>query len=146
MVLKFIVSSSCPFRVVENKKLKQLLNALDGTYDLPNRKQVAGTLLNEDFQNQKHKTTYELIQAVAIALALDLWTSCRQYPYLGVSANFLDEFLKLCSRTLCAHNPPGSHTTDNDNIKNGLLEIFNKWKIGNKVIVVVKIMFQMLKT
>jgi hypothetical protein len=134
MVLKFIVSSSCPFRVVENKEFKQLINALDGTYDLPNRKQVAGTLLNEEFQNQKHKTTNELIQAVAIALTLDLWTSCQQYPYLGVTAHFLDEFMKLCSRTLCVHHLPGSHTTDN--IKNGLLEILNDWKIGNKVIAV----------
>jgi hypothetical protein len=41
--------------VVENKEFKQLINALKGTYDLLNRKQVAATLLNKDFQNQKQK-------------------------------------------------------------------------------------------
>ena len=112
LLTRFVVKAALPFLAVEQLDFKKLLKLADRSYDVPSRKTISGKLLTDEYNSIKHIISQELHQAEHVAITFDIWTSCQQYPYIGVTGHFLDKSLKFCSRALNVKHLPGSHTQE----------------------------------
>ena len=63
--------------------------------------------------------------AESINFTTDLWTSCRNDGYIGVTISWLDQEMKLHKVLIGIELLPNPHTSEN--IKNCLNAILKKW-------------------
>ncbi|RMZ93054.1 zinc finger BED domain-containing 1-like, partial [Brachionus plicatilis] len=111
-LLKFVLSASLPFRIVENKEFVDFVHELDNNYSIPKRKNLSGKILNEEFDRTVIRIKSCLAKASSISITLDLWTSIQNYPYMGVTCHCLDERMILSSYTLAVRHLPGTHSSE----------------------------------
>ncbi|CAF0930777.1 unnamed protein product [Brachionus calyciflorus] len=74
-LLKFIISASFPFRVVENCYFQRFVSKLNKNYRVPNRVKISKELLEKEYGFTLKIIRDELSKTEAVGLTIDLWTS-----------------------------------------------------------------------
>ena len=83
-VARMIFATRSPFCMVENDKFSELICGLRPGYKPPNRKQVAGVLLNTVYEQEFAKVQH-LIRGSMMTLMVDGWTSQANEPVVAIS-------------------------------------------------------------
>lgn len=134
-LLKFIAVGYHPFSLIEEDEFKALVRLLNPKYELPSRKYLSNTLLEEDYRNCFERIMELVSQAQAIALTCDSWTNINNDSFFAVTAHFFDENYELRSPLLACKKFEERHTADN--IVIFLQKVVETWKITNKVTAIV---------
>jgi zinc finger BED domain-containing protein 1 (E3 SUMO-protein ligase ZBED1) len=134
-LLKAIISTNNPFRMVEDDQIKKLFWMLNPSYKLPNRKKLSGQLLSKEYDLMVSMLASQLEEARSISITLDIWTSKQRYPYLGVTCHFFDKNQVLVHQTLTIEHLSGSHEASI--LKPVILNILIDWKIQQKLVAIV---------
>ncbi len=134
-LLRFITSGYHPFSIIEEEEFQTLLRMLNPKYTLPSRKTLSNTFLNEEYEKCDEILKKLLLQAQAVALTTDGWTSINNESFYAVKAHFFDEKFLLRSVLIACEKFDQRHTAEN--IATFLRHIATEWKIGNKITVVV---------
>lgn len=132
LLLRCIVKCSLPFRIVQNGSFRDLINKLDKSYKIPNRERLSNALLDAEYNQVIKSIQNQLAKSDSVAITTDIWTSCQQYPYLGVTIHYFNEDLEFCSSSISLKHLPGIHSTEN--ISECLLSIVTNLNIVNKLI------------
>ena len=77
LLLRFIVTSGIPFKVVENSFFERFISNLRPSYQIPNSKKISTDLLIHEYcqvQSQLHK---KLESEEAATILMDGWTNCN---------------------------------------------------------------------
>ena len=76
-------SSATPFRFVENAALKERLALLRPSYELPSRRMLSGTLLDEAYDELHTKMRRQIASAQYVAIVTDSWTDVNGCPIMN---------------------------------------------------------------
>lgn len=76
---RFIYANNCPFRIVENPEFINFCNKLHPGYTPPNRKVIAGTLL-EKIYNDESKKCIDVLSGEIVCMTFDGWSNIRNEP------------------------------------------------------------------
>lgn len=131
-LLRFVVLSELPFRIVEEPSLMELLCEANPHVNLFSR----GTLRRRILQ--LHQQLAEKMRTVLqetpgrICLSLDMWsTKNNLYPYMGILGHWIDEEWNLRSALLAFKHMPQRHT--GENMANCIWKVLTKLNIKQKV-------------
>lgn len=133
-LLKMITQDYQPFSIVEDTGFIEFVQALNPSYELPNRKLISGTLVPGQYLECKNQIIELVTRAKSICLTTDCWTSQAMDSYLAVTAHFLIDF-ELKSVLLHCEQLSGSHTADA--LAAVLKTIASQWNVTNKITLVV---------
>ena len=81
---RYFIASNTSFLQAENKEFGKLLQQLKSGVKIPNRRRLAGPILDEVYMEEKEKAKVQLANCNA-TLALDGWSSLANDPVVGVS-------------------------------------------------------------
>lgn len=74
-------------------------------------------------------------EAESVCLTTDIWTSCVNDGYIGVTAHYIDKGFEMKSVLLDCSPLHSPHTADN--IKNTIMCLIENWKLKNKILIIV---------
>lgn len=80
------------------------------------------------------KKILETAAVEGVSMTTDLWTSCSNTPYIGVTIHFITENMELLNATLCCKELPHPH--DYMNISLCIQEVLRTWGLEDKVVAV----------
>lgn len=80
----FIYSTNTPFRHVEHPEFVKLINQLRPGYKLPNRHNIANTLLDEVF-NVTISETKSQLRGKSVCMSMDGWSNIHNEPVVCIS-------------------------------------------------------------
>jgi hypothetical protein len=126
-LLRFVISGTLPYRIVENKEFTELIKALNRAYTIPSRYKFINSIQQTEYLEIIKKIQYDLSNAQFIALTLDFWSSAQHYSYLGITAHYFNENITYCSRMIDFEHLTGRHT--NENIESEVDKILTRWQI-----------------
>ncbi|CAH0726848.1 unnamed protein product, partial [Brenthis ino] len=119
-----------PFSVVEDNGFKGFVEALNPSYELPNRKLISKTLIPDWYLDCKNQMMELVQKAKNVCLTMDCWTSQVMDAYLAVTAHFLIDFEMKTVLLHCEHFS-GTHTADA--LAEVLKAIALEWNIVEKI-------------
>ena len=129
-LLMFIVTSSLPFRCIDNKFFKLFCKEINPSFKPPNRQKIAD-LAKDYFKLKKKKLKKKITKALNISLTTDCWTSVQNYSYIALTAHFLDNNFKISSYCLAVRHIIGGHF--GCNLSSYISDIMNEYDITSKV-------------
>lgn len=131
-LIKVIVKEYLPFRIVESSEFKRFIAMLNPGYKLPCRKTVSHSLIPQLYIATKENVKLKLINAEAVSLTTDGWTSLNNQSFWTVTVHFIDEntytlesFLLGCTKFNERHTA--------ENLAEFLKKTIVDWDINNKV-------------
>lgn len=122
-----------PFRILEDKGFRKLLQSAFSFYTIPTRKYFSNNVLPSRYESLRAVKMKEVENEVeSICLASDMWTSSTKDPYMAVTGHYIDrKECKLKSVLLECVLLEGSHT--GVNLAAELLRVTEEWKITEKI-------------
>lgn len=133
-LIKMISVDYQPLSIVENAGLIEFSRKLQPLYNLPNRKLLSSQLLPSICGSAVTKLSGILSNIKHVSVTTDIWTSDSNKSFLTVTCHFVHNSV-LHGVVLSTIEVPFSHTALN--IANSLEEIFETWKLSNKVVAIV---------
>ncbi|CAF0782236.1 unnamed protein product [Brachionus calyciflorus] len=130
-LLKFFISSSLPFEMVENLQFKIFIESLNSNYDLPNKYELIKRILNFEYENTLSRIQNELASAEFISISYDFWSSNQSLSYLDITAHFIDSDFNRKSHLISVKNIPDDNKSEE--IAKIMSKISEKWKISDKI-------------
>ena len=126
LIAKFIIGTNSPFLHVENKNFCRLVDALRPGTKIPNRRTLAGPLLDKLFEQEKNKIE-RLVKGQVCTMIIDGWSTKMMEPVIGVAINVVGKGYLF--DTLDTTGQP--HTSDYliDLCKNHIAKIENEWGV-----------------
>ncbi|KAJ8971547.1 hypothetical protein NQ317_003201 [Molorchus minor] len=124
-LVRMIVKEYQPFRLVEDIEFIRFVNLLCPGYSLPSRKTIYNSLIPQFYTTTKETVQNRLTEAFAVCVTTDGWTSINNESFLAVTAHWINGCIGFSQR----------HTAEN--LKEFLCQIFQEWKISNKVVAVI---------
>lgn len=134
-VLDMIIRDLQPFSVVEDAGFKDLVAALDPSYQVPSRTTFSRNLLIQKFEDATMKIKLLLKEAEIATLTTDTWTSRAVENYMALTVHYLDKEWNMKSILLGCLHFKEQHTSEN--IRNELLNILRNWELSEKIHAVV---------
>nr|CAH7748444.1 unnamed protein product [Callosobruchus chinensis] len=131
-LLKLIVKDYQPFNIVDSKDFQKLVNMLNPNYELPSRKVLSNTLLNNAYEKVFEDIRIELQNVEYVSITTDGWTSLNNESFYAITCHFIDDNCKLQSRLLSSFKFSGQHTSEN--ITQQIQSILSQWEIQNKIV------------
>lgn len=129
-----IIKGNLPFRFLENKYFQQFISLINSSYKLPNRHDMANTILNRVFEATSAKLRNELNSALVVAITTDCWTSVQDLSYLGLTCHYIDQNFELRNGILTIKHVNGSTAEE---LKTCILDILKDWNVITKTICIV---------
>ncbi|XP_015434937.1 PREDICTED: zinc finger BED domain-containing protein 4-like [Dufourea novaeangliae] len=130
MLVDLIVIDLQPFKIIEDKGFRTLINYLDPRYTIPCRKTLKKIV--EDAYNEKRRMIQEELDAVSdVSITCDTWTSINVDNIISVTCHFINHDFQLKTYTLQTEKITGSHT--GHALSQTLKNIFYQWNIHGKV-------------
>nr|CAI5833579.1 unnamed protein product [Callosobruchus analis] len=117
-----IVREYHPLRMTEDSEFRKLLYLMCPGYSLPSRKTVSYSLIPQ-------------LEASAVCLTTDGWTSIENEGFTAVTAHFIDNDTKLISKLLECIIYNERHTAEN--LCSFLKGVIHEWELSNKITAVV---------
>ena len=81
---RYLIATNTAFIASENAQLRKLFDILRPGTAIPDRKTIAGPLLEEVFDEEKKKTVNK-VKSLKATLALDGWSNVTNDPIVGIS-------------------------------------------------------------
>lgn len=134
LIVNFVVADLQCFSVVENEQFRCLINAMQPSATVMNRKSLVNQI-DILYKEQKVSLIATLEKASTVCCTADCWTASNR-SFLGVTVHFLDEqSLERRSAALACQRLSGRHTYDV--IATALHAVFVEYKILHKICVVI---------
>lgn len=134
---KFMAKNYEPFSLVENEHFRELVSALNPSYNIPSSKTLKKDM--EIVYEQKCKEIRDIVSKPGqqiCAVTTDIWTSNSKDSYISLTVSMIDEAWEMTSKCLEVKSCPGSHTADN--LKGKLRELEKDWGIVESNVAVVR--------
>lgn len=128
-----IVRDLQPLSIVEDEGFQGFVRALDPSYELPSRKQMAETYMVNMFDECKGKVRESLQNAPSVVLTTDMWTTESTKVHMTVTSHVIQNW-QLRELVLETHSSSGKPTADN--ISSELKRMSDEWGISEKVVAV----------
>ena len=130
LLMMFIVTAALPFRCAENKCFVQFCKALNSNFKLPDRKEIS-RMTKLHYKVGKDKLKRELEDVKHIALTSDCWTSKQNYPYIDLTAHYLNSNFQIRNLNLAVRHILGGHHSEN--LAKYMKNIIKEYKIDSKI-------------
>lgn len=124
-----------PFTIVKDDGFREFVNLLDPRYVLPCPDTLKNKLLKEQYLKTFSKLFTILSGIKYVGITTDIWTSTATESYICVSCHFIDQEFNLKRAILSTKQLEKNHTSEN--IAQALREIFEEWKIYDKITCIV---------
>ncbi|XP_055615226.1 zinc finger BED domain-containing protein 4-like [Toxorhynchites rutilus septentrionalis] len=112
-LLKMICKEFHPFSIVEDEEFKKFIHLLNPSYTLPSRKTLSTGLMLATYNELVAKVKSEVLEAPAVCITCDGWTSMTNTGFYALTAHFIDKNGTLKSYLLeCSEFTP-RHTGEN---------------------------------
>lgn len=136
-VLKMIAKGHHSLRIVEEPEFKNLITAVSQCpgYSLPSRKTLSNNILQSVHSAVLEDIKSTIIEASAVCLTTDGWTSKTNTSYMAVTAHFINKNTELKSHLLACEEFGERHTADN--LTRFLNDVLAGFEISNKVTAIV---------
>ncbi|XP_045778829.1 E3 SUMO-protein ligase ZBED1-like [Maniola jurtina] len=135
-LLQMIIQDYQPFSVVEDEGFKGFVEALNPSYELPDRKLISGTLIPQQYLECKSQVIELVHKAEKVCLTTECWTSSSKDAYLAVTAHFLVNYELVTVLLHCEHFS-GCQTAEASALASVLSSIASEWNISDKITLVV---------
>ena len=110
------------------------MSALDQRYQVPSRKHLVNTLLQEEATRVHSDVMQQLSCAESVCVTLDIWSSRQMRSYLGITGHFLVDW-SMKSVVLACKRFRGRHTADS--IGQQFEETIQEYNIASKISTIV---------
>jgi len=77
-----------------------MLQAFDQRYHPPDRKTLSTKLIPGLYDRERECVKHAVTSAGSFALTTDIWTSCHNQAYIGVTVHYVDDSYNLQSHLL----------------------------------------------
>ncbi|XP_047505129.1 E3 SUMO-protein ligase ZBED1-like [Pieris napi] len=136
LIMDLFIMDFQPFRIVEDRGFRKLIQSAFPFYIIPTRKYFANNLLPSRYESLREIKMVELRNVESICITADIWTSSTNDSFLGVTGHYIDkdEYV-LKSILLECVLLDGSHTSIN--LATELLRVAEEWQVANKILLAV---------
>lgn len=134
-LVTLIVKEFHPFRLVEEVEFRKFVNLLCPAYSMPSRKTISESLIPKMFNDLHLKIEKKIMEAEALCLTTDAWTSINNESFIAITAHYIDKDFILRTYLLDCFKYTENHTSEN--LKSMLLAKTQEWQISNKITAVV---------
>lgn len=126
-----------PISYLENNGFRKIVSFLDSRYleHIPSRRTLTRKIMPDIYQSTKVKVQQMLIESNYVAITSDIWTSLNADSFLTVTAHVYNTNYVLKTFVLTTEKLNKNHTAQY--LYETLIEIFEEWKIINKVVAIV---------
>jgi len=131
-ILKWIILSLKPFKVVEEKAFHNMVQKLDPLYQIPTRKTIHNLIIEQFNQQRNLVKDYFNEFSNKVALTTDFWTSLKFENFMAITIHFIDNNWKLQHFVLDIFQFKGSHT--GKNIADKIYDLLEEFGIKTKTI------------
>ena len=120
-----------PYQTVNDAGFQSMLAAFDPQYIPMDRKTLATNYIPKLYDRERDQVCRELTstEISSYALTSDIWTSCHNEAYTGVTIHFVNKFYQLKAYLLGTIEFPGAHTCTSVNIATELEQVLDNWKL-----------------
>lgn len=134
-LMKLFTLDFQPFSIVEDKGFISYSNALDPSYQIPNRKTLSTSMLPAMYEHTLNVVQNKLKNVSSVCLTTDCWTSAINESYIAITAHYITDEFYLDSALLgcCGFDTP--HTSVN--LAHEIKRVVDEWGLSNKVLIVV---------
>ena len=126
-VCYFIYKDMMPYQTVNDPGFRAMLSAFDPRYMPMDRKTLATNYIPKLYDKERERICSELSDVGYYALTTDIWTSCHNEAYTGVTIHFVNATYQLKSYLLETLEFQEAHT--GTNIAEELQEILRNWSL-----------------
>ncbi|XP_055634138.1 E3 SUMO-protein ligase ZBED1-like [Toxorhynchites rutilus septentrionalis] len=134
-LLKMVCKEFHPFSIVEDEEFKKFIHLLNPSYTLPSRKTLSTGLMLATYNELVAKVKSEVLEAPAVCVTCDSWTSMTNTGFYALTAHFIDKNGTLKSYLLECSEFTSRHT--GENIAKWVSDVLRKFGIESKTIVIV---------
>ena len=92
-IINFVADDLIPLSVVDSKRFRPLLSALDSQYQLPSCKQLSTVLLKNKHDSLKNSVQEKLKKTDTINPTIDLWSNQQVLSYLRINGHYISNDL-----------------------------------------------------
>lgn len=134
-LVALLVKAYLPFNIVENPEFKKFVHLLNSNYDPPCRKTISANYIPQLYSQVKEHVQNRLLDAAAVCLTTDGWTSVTNQSYIAITAHFINKDGALESYLLGCFPINERHTAQN--LAAFMMEEVGKWDLIHKVSAIV---------
>lgn len=134
-LLRLFTDCFQPFRIVEEAAFRDLVLALNPSYQLPSRHTISRTMIPALYEECVFKTKELLKMPKKLCLTTDCWTSCNMESFMATTAHFLNDDFQQISLLLDCSTLSVQHTAAN--LAEELRRLMSEWNIQNRVLLIV---------
>lgn len=133
-IMKLFTSDFQPFRIVEDRGFRELMNYAFPNYVIPTRKYFANNMLPALYEKTKAELKERVSkEAKSICITVDIWTSASNDSFMALTGHYIEDQECVLRSILLDCTPlQESHTARNlaDVIKN----VCDDWNIGRNIL------------
>ncbi|CAG8786763.1 10303_t:CDS:2, partial [Gigaspora margarita] len=108
-LVKWLVTNSQPFYVLQSKSFVKLIYTLNPYYELPSNKQIKARIHQSYNNSIEYLKTLLVTELKTCNLTCDLWTAHSKNSYLGIICHFINSNYKLKEIILAVKYVPYPH-------------------------------------
>ena len=124
-----------PFSIVEDEGFRYYSRLMNPSYSLPSRSTVTRTIMPHLYEKTLSSTKEQMLEASAVCLTTDGWTSSTNQSYIAYTAHFINDQYDLKSCLLECSPYTDRHTAEN--LRDELYRVTSEWNIKDKIVAVV---------
>lgn len=126
-----------PFRTIEQRGFKELINFAFPEYTIPTRKYFANRMLPAEFEKRKIEIKDKIAnEAKSISITVDIWTSSTSDSYMAITGHYIETVAcNLESFLLDCIPLDGNHTAHN--LSKEIKRICDEWQVTNKILIAI---------
>ena len=99
-VAEFVICDEMPFKVVEGRGFRKMLNRLEPRFTVPSRVTISRDCYQLFLDEKKKLKAWLMKSCIRVCLTTDCWTSNQNLAYMSLTAHFIDEEWKLQKRII----------------------------------------------
>ncbi|KAF1881647.1 hypothetical protein Lal_00039865 [Lupinus albus] len=100
VVIEFVICDEMPFKVVEGRGFRRMMNRLEPRFIVPSRFTVARDCYQLFLDEKKKLKAWFAKSCNRVCMTTDCWTSNQNLGYMSLTAHFIDEDWRLQNRIL----------------------------------------------
>lgn len=121
-----------PYRIVEDRGFRGLINELEPGYELPSRTTFSRSIVPRIYSEEKAKLAEEIKTDIgngieSVSFTTDTWSSAGHVSFISLTSHYLTKDFELKYHVLGNYHFPGSHTASA--IQEKLEVAVEEWKL-----------------
>ena len=129
-IILFIILDCQPLNILRNNAFRDMLHNFEPGFKIPTEERCKVMIQNS--YNWTRDNLQELLKSDAntVNITTDIWTSCRNDSYIGVTISWLNQNMELNETLISIKLLPSPHTSEN--IQICLESILEMWNLKEK--------------